>query len=252
MTLFAPIDTALQRTPIDPAKLQEVLEYHMDLGQSVRMAKDGSIRYMKLNSSNGLPIRINNYFHRRTFTAEGVQFRRGGKIHVINGYIYPLDGVMSPPQGDVVDVIAANGALTSFNSLLSSNGLTGLLRSKEVTVFAPRDSAFAKLDSQVVDFLLSHPNNTRECLLYHILEVQPIRYRLGLMHGLSLATLSKGEPKVMLFEDFATGDMKVNTARIVDEDITATEGVVHIIDEVLIPASVLMHMENKGIRPSSG
>ncbi|GFR93075.1 beta-Ig-H3/fasciclin [Elysia marginata] len=77
--------------------------------------------------------------------------------------------------------------------------------------------------------------------------VRATRYSISLKHGLSLRTKDDLSGFLMVFRDLATGEIRVNNAIIVQKDIGATDGVVHIIDEVLLPATFLVHMEDQGI-----
>ena len=123
LVLFAPTDDALARVPADqlvkitgdPAQLQKVLGYHAIL-QEIKDLHAGSVGKLQdkvVTSSNGLPIRINVYRAVHSVTAEGVNVTVGD-IRVSNGYVHALDGIMIPPEGDIVDIATASG-----NSLLS-------------------------------------------------------------------------------------------------------------------------------------
>ncbi|KAK3784092.1 hypothetical protein RRG08_060519 [Elysia crispata] len=117
---------------------------------------------------------------------------------------------------------------------------------KSITVFAPYDAAFAKLSPGVVEYLLSHPQELKIVLRYHLVK-QKTRYSISFRHTISFHSADRPHDRLMVFQDFATGDMKINTARIVQKDISAKNGVIHIKDEVLIPARVLLKIEGQGI-----
>ncbi|RUS69093.1 hypothetical protein EGW08_023142, partial [Elysia chlorotica] len=85
-----------------------------------------------------------------------------------------------------------------------------------------------------------------DVLLYHVVERITL-YSIGMRHTLTFHTADQGRDNLMVLEDFATGDIMVNTAKIVKKDISATNGVIHVIDEVLVPARVLLKIEEQGI-----
>ncbi|RUS83593.1 hypothetical protein EGW08_008647, partial [Elysia chlorotica] len=166
ITVFAPTDAAIARVPTDQlaaikgnhTELQRVLGYHTVL-EDVDPLNNISASFQwfteeVVNSSNKLPVRINAYNQIHTVTAQGVNITERA-IRVSNGYVHALDGIMVPPQGDVMEIVAANGGLTSFVSLLKSTGVVDVIDSSpHKTIFAPRDSAFAKLNSEVSKYLL--------------------------------------------------------------------------------------------------
>ncbi|GFR93078.1 transforming growth factor-beta-induced protein ig-h3 [Elysia marginata] len=132
ITLFAPTDAAFARVPADQlaalasntTELQRVLGYHAVLDKAVFL--DGQ-HDKTLMSSTGVKIIVRAHTVLNVIAAEGVDVAERN-IRVANGYVHVLGGIMTPPEGDVVDVIKANGELTSFMSLLSSTGLDDFLR----------------------------------------------------------------------------------------------------------------------------
>ncbi|GFR93100.1 transforming growth factor-beta-induced protein ig-h3 [Elysia marginata] len=179
ITLFAPTDAALARVPADqlaaltsnPSDLQKLLGFHALLEDVKALHRKGIGRLQDkvIMSSNGLPIRINVYRLLHTVAAEGVNITERG-IRVSNGYVHALDGVMIPPEGDVVEIAVANGKLTSLVSLLSAAGLVDAIKSDmNITVFAPHDAAFAKVDPKVTAYLTSHPEDLKStCSWVHL------------------------------------------------------------------------------------
>ncbi|GFR93065.1 transforming growth factor-beta-induced protein ig-h3 [Elysia marginata] len=163
LTFFAPTDAALARVPADQfaalnsntTELEKILGFHAVL--EVKQAFHTKVA-KRLLSSTGLTIIVKFYSVLQGYYADGVHITETN-IRVSNGYVHVLDGIMTPPEGDLVDIMKANGGLTTFISLLSSTGLDRFLKSRNGTsVFAPRDSAFAKLDSKVAEYLISHPD----------------------------------------------------------------------------------------------
>ncbi|RUS79586.1 hypothetical protein EGW08_012657 [Elysia chlorotica] len=257
ITVFAPTDAALARVPADQlaaitgnhTELQRIMGYHAVLEDVRSLNNDnGRVRLLMfkvINSSNDLPIMINPYKKIHTLAAEGVNITERA-IRVSNGYFHVLGGIMIPPQGDVMEIVAANGGLTSFTTLLKSTGLVDVIDSHDYnTVFAPRDAAFARLNSEVSKFLLSDLDAQIDVLSFHF-SLRTIEYSVGMFHGEILHPY-RINATLMMFTDFVTGDITVNTANIVQKDISATNGVIHIIDEVLIPPGVLLKMQDNGI-----
>ncbi|RUS83595.1 hypothetical protein EGW08_008649 [Elysia chlorotica] len=256
ITVFAPTDAAIARIPADtlaaltgnPTELQKILGYHAVLEDVAGLHKDfiNRLQDKVVMSSNNLPIRINVYKPVHSIAAEGVNITERA-IRVSNGYVHAIDGVMMPPTGDVVEIAVADGSFTTLVSLLTSAGLVDAIKSDmNITVFAPNDAAFAKLNPPVTAYLVSHPEDLKNVLLYHVVEKTTL-YSIGMLHTLTFHTADQNRDNLMVFEDFATGDIMVNTAKIIKKDISATNGVIHVIDEVLVPARVLLKIQEQGI-----
>ncbi|GFO18309.1 transforming growth factor-beta-induced protein ig-h3 [Plakobranchus ocellatus] len=256
ITLFAPTDAAIGRLSSsqlaaltsDMAALKETLSYHALLKDVVGLHRRGINRLQDkvIMSSNNLPIRINIYKLVHSISAEGVNITERA-IRVSNGYVHALDGIMKPPQGDVVSVVQQLGEFNSLVSLLSTAGLVDAINADmNITVFAPNDAAFQQLDPSIKTYLTNNLDDLKEVLLYHIVERMTL-YSIGMRHTITFHTADKRHDNLMVIEDFASGNIMVNDAKIVAKDISATNGVIHVIDKVLIPLGVLLKMESQGL-----
>merc|ERR1719244_1658314 len=154
---------------------------------------------------------------------------------------------MTPPQGDVVDLINANPNTSTLASLIATAGLNSLIRSdSNITVFAPTNAAFAKLSNEVLHYLQSSPDMLKEVLLYHIVK-QTTLYSIGMRHAMTFQTADHNKDNLMLIEDLDGDDIFLNNAKVTTKDLSATNGVVHLIDNVLIPTKILIQIEDQGL-----
>ena len=119
-----------------------------------------------------------------------------------------------------------------FNTLLAAAeaaDLTNALHNDgPFTLFAPTDDAFAALPDGTVENLLKNPKELAEVLKYHL--VRGNIFSADLNHGSSVATVL-GSPVSIS----TTGGVLVNNAKVIQADMEATNGVIHIIDTVLLP-----------------
>ncbi|OEE86345.1 fasciclin domain-containing protein [Vibrio crassostreae] len=133
---------------------------------------------------------------------------------------------------DIVDVAAENG---SFNTLVAAVKAAGLVETLKgdgpFTVFAPTDEAFAALPEGTVDMLLKPENKDKliAVLTYHVV---PGKIMASEVMKLDSAVTVQGEA-VMVGIDH--GNMMVNKAQVVMADVEASNGVIHVIDAVLLP-----------------
>ncbi|MEZ9870707.1 fasciclin domain-containing protein [Vibrio sp. 10N.261.51.C6] len=133
---------------------------------------------------------------------------------------------------DIVDVAAENG---SFNTLLAAVKAAGLVETLKgdgpFTVFAPTDEAFAALPEGTVDMLLKPENKDKliAVLTYHVV---PGKIMASEVMKLDSAVTVQGEA-VMVGIDH--GNVMVNKAQVVMADVEASNGVIHVIDAVLLP-----------------
>lgn len=134
---------------------------------------------------------------------------------------------------NIVEVAQAAGGFKTLLAAAKAADLAGALSGKgPLTVFAPTDEAFAKLPAGTVDTLLKPENRAQlvDILKYHVIAGNvPLTKALELREGTTL----QGSKVPVRFED---GRVKVGPASMVKADIPASNGVIHVIDQVLIPA----------------
>jgi len=131
---------------------------------------------------------------------------------------------------DIVDTAVAAGSFKTLAKLLTDADLIGVMKSPgPFTVFAPTDEAFAKVPKEALDALAKDKAKLQNVLKYHVLtsawtldDVKSVK-TAGTAMGQSLAITSSG------------GAVTVNGAKIVKADIKCSNGVIHVIDAVLLP-----------------
>jgi len=137
-------------------------------------------------------------------------------------------------QQNIVDTAVAAGSFKTLAAALGAADLVGALQSKgPFTVFAPTDAAFAKLPKGTVEDLLKPENKEK---LQAILKFHVVKGQIGLSDALAAKTARtlQGEQIRIGFSD---GQVKVNGAALISADVKATNGVIHVIDAVLLPSS---------------
>jgi uncharacterized surface protein with fasciclin (FAS1) repeats len=135
-------------------------------------------------------------------------------------------------KSDIVETALASNYFSTLATALSAAGLLETLKGVgPFTVFAPTDAAFAKMPQQTLDELLQPENKDRlaAILAYHVV---PGRVTSNEVFASSSATTLQGQ-RVNISKK---GGVKINQARLIITDVEATNGVIHIIDSVLMPA----------------
>jgi uncharacterized surface protein with fasciclin (FAS1) repeats len=135
-------------------------------------------------------------------------------------------------EGTIVDVASANADFSTLVTAIEAAGLAETLSGGEFTVFAPTNEAFAALPPGTLDDLLADPSGAlTDVLTYHVVEgAVPAADVVGL-DGQEVATVN-GAP-VMVTVDGET--VMVNDASVTATDIEASNGIIHVIDTVLVP-----------------
>lgn len=132
---------------------------------------------------------------------------------------------------DIVDTAVGAGSFTTLVAAVQAAGLVDTLKGAgPFTVFAPTDDAFAKLPAGTVENLLKPENKPllTAILTYHVVPGKVMSTDLS--NGMKAATVQGGEITIM-----TEGGVKVNDATVVTADIAATNGVIHVIDTVIMP-----------------
>lgn len=133
---------------------------------------------------------------------------------------------------DIVDTAVAAGQFTTLAKALQAADLVDTLKGKgPFTVFAPTDEAFAKLPAGTLDDLLKPENKEKlkAILLYHVV---PGKVTAAKVSKMSSAKTVNGKELTI---SASGGTVKVNDATVVKADVMASNGVIHVIDTVLLP-----------------
>ncbi|MDW8107301.1 MAG: fasciclin domain-containing protein [Armatimonadota bacterium] len=139
---------------------------------------------------------------------------------------------ISPATGkkDIVDTAVEAGQFKTLVKLVQEAGLVDALRGEgPFTVFAPTDDAFAKLPKAQVDALLKDKEALKRVLLYHV--VQGRYMAKDVVKQRSLKTMQGQNIRIRV----QGNTVRINDARVVKADIECTNGVIHVIDRVILP-----------------
>lgn len=158
--------------------------------------------------------------------------RRVSRFMVAIGLMALLGGVAAPArtaEKDIVDTAVSAGSFTTLATALQAAGLVETLKGPgPFTVFAPTDAAFAKLPKGTVEALLADREKLTAVLTYHVV---PGRVTAADVAGLTAANTVQGQPV-----RFTTRDgVMVNDAKVIQPDIMASNGIIHVIDTVILP-----------------
>ncbi|AGI65800.1 asciclin domain-containing protein [Octadecabacter antarcticus 307] len=130
---------------------------------------------------------------------------------------------------DIVDTAVDAGTFTTLVAAVTAAGLVDTLKSEgPFTVFAPTDEAFAALPEGTVEGLLADPEALTAILTYHVVAGKVMSGDLS--DGMTAATVNGADVTIM-----TEGGVMVNGANVVTADIEASNGVIHVIDTVLMP-----------------
>jgi transforming growth factor-beta-induced protein len=237
-TVFAPTNTAFNAlftqlgvTGIDQLSadaLRPILLYHVLGTKAISSGlKSGYVSTMS-------PASGGKYLSLQVDVMSGVKLNNMANVTkadvmASNGVIHIIDKVLLPPT--VADLAVANSSFTTLVSALTGAGLVTTLSnpSGTFTVFAPTNDAFAKLSTV--------PSDLKPILLYHVLGSTVYSDQVNTGFVKSLSTYM-GYPMDM-YINTASGVKINNTANVVMADVVGTNGVIHVIDKVLLPPTVV-------------
>ena len=139
-----------------------------------------------------------------------------------------LNAGTESPQ-DIVDTAASAGSFETLVAAVEAAGLVDALKAEgPYTVFAPTDEAFAKLPEGTIEALLADKEKLTAVLTYHVV---PGRYMAADVVALSSAKTLQGQSVSI---DTSSG-VKVDQASVIQTDILTSNGVIHVIDTVIVP-----------------
>lgn len=150
----------------------------------------------------------------------------------------PTASSIAMSESDIVETAAAAGDFKTLTAALKAAGLDETLKGPgPFTVFAPTDAAFAKLPEGTVETLLKDPKGQlAEILKYHVVAGEVMAADVAKMDGQKVKTVQGAELTVEVSGDkVVLVDAAGNRVNVIKTDITASNGVIHVIDAVLIP-----------------
>ena len=249
-TVFAPNDHAFSRLPsgtvenlLKPGnkdQLKAILTFHV-LGEA---RSSCSLKNEELQTVNGAHLNVKKWGS-HVFLNNNRTRVREADVEFENGIVHVIDQVMLPPKKkteftskaskaktpDIVDTAISAGQFKTLATALKAAGLVETLRGDgPFTVFAPTDDAFAKLPQGTVEELLRPENQNKliNILKYHVIAGKvPSR---SIEPG-KINTAASQTVKLKLKDN----SIIVNKSTVIKPDVNAANGVIHIIDTVLIP-----------------
>lgn len=246
-TVFAPTDDAfaligeetINTLLANPDVLSNILLQHVIADSAV-----DSVTAFSLNGANVETVAMTNIALQINATTDLLMF--GGAnivmkdIYTNNGIIHVIDAVIvgdidiPAPAMTLVDVAIANGNFTMLVAALQSTGLDTVLSDldSDFTVFAPSDDAFAKLPAGTLDSLTSE--QLTNILLYHVLSGEVLADRaITVAQSMeNMITMANSDKASLSFVDSM---LFVNGGKVSTADVMADNGVIHVLDNVLLP-----------------
>jgi len=189
------------------------------------MGKDNQM----VASLAGDMIRFNVYKNGSIVTASGRPVVKVDQA-ASNGVLHEVSGVMFPPFGTLVNIVSKVSIFSTLLKAVTAAGLADTLSGDgPFTLFAPTDEAFKKLPPGALDNLPKNTTALKEVLENHVISASD--YSSAFSNGDKVQTLA-GHPIHVRIEPQG---IFVDRARVFQADVTATNGVVHVIEEVLLP-----------------
>lgn len=235
-TVFAPTDEAFAKLPegtvatlLKPenkSKLASILTYHVVPGSVVAKQVVGLNGATTVNGQR-VDIKVDG----STVMVDGAKVV-ATDIQCDNGVIHIIDSVILPADKTIPETAAAAGSFKTLLAAVKAAGLADTLGGKgPFTVFAPTDEAFAALPEGTVASLLKPENKQQlvDILKYHVVSGRV--YSEDALKAKAAKTLQGSSVKV----NVKTSGAAINDAALVATDLDASNGVIHVIDKVLMP-----------------
>merc|ERR1712194_920551 len=236
-TVFAPTNEAFAALPkatlaflLEPANIKDldsILEYHVIKGSAVYAEDLKASQYVKTLQGNRLQIAKVG----ATVTVQNANVIKAD-LSAANGVVHVIDGVLMPPAKNIVELASCIADLSTLVTALKAGNLTTALSGKgPFTVFAPTNDAFAALPKAKLASLLE-PANIKD--LDSILEFHVIKWSAVYSEDLKASQDVKTLEGNRLHITDVDGSVTLQNASVIKANVLATNGVVHVIDGVLI------------------
>jgi uncharacterized surface protein with fasciclin (FAS1) repeats len=237
-TVFAPTDEAFERLPegvlesLDAETLTKILTYHVVAGSAFASTV---VTLDSATTVQGADVGIR--LSGSTVIINGTTQVTATDILADNGVIHVLDSVLLPPDiafpGTIVDAALAYPIFDTLAGAVVSADLAGALTSDNdgdgFTVFAPQNGAFTALG---VDLTTLSQEELANILLYHTVDGE---VDAATVVGLTEATTKQGSDVAITVDD--SGVTLNGSAKVVRTDLRTSNGIIHIIDGVLVPSN---------------
>ncbi|QBY03662.1 fasciclin domain-containing protein [Thalassotalea sp. HSM 43] len=248
-TVFAPTDDAfaligadtINALLADTDALSAVLLQHVISGAAVDSTTAYSLNGSMPATASGAEIKlmIDPYSDMLMFGAANIVMKdiytTNGVIHVIDAVIL-ADAELPAPAASIVDVAVSAGSFNTLAAALQATGLDTVLADLDgsFTVFAPTDAAFAKLPDGTVEALLNDTDALSSILLYHVVGGEVLSdAAIGVARSMENQVMTVNGSNAAL--SFVDSSLYVNGAMVSAANITAANGVIHVIDNVILP-----------------
>ena len=242
-TVFAPTDEAFAALPdgmledllADPNTLKQILLYHV-VGDVVMAETVVTLDNAETLEGSTVAIEVvdgNVFLNDSQVTSTDIE-ASNGVVHVIDKVLVPeMEEAVSNNVVEDVKSIAEVAVAGGFNTLVAALSAADLVETLSgdgaFTVFAPTDEAFAALPEGMLEGLLADTEALTQILLYHVVG--------DVVKAETVVTLDEAETlagdKVSI--EVVDGNVFVNDSKVTSTDIEASNGVIHVIDKVLVP-----------------
>lgn len=236
LTVFAPTDEAFAKLPegkveslLKPENkklLQTILKYHVVAGEN-KAAAVTKLKSVQTLSGQVAAVKVTDsgaFIDKARIVATDIECS--------NGVIHIIDSVIIPETKNIAEVAVSAGSFKTLVAALQATGLDkAVAEGGPFTVFAPTDEAFSKLPAGTVETLLKEENLPKlaSILKYHVVE--------GYVPAATAAKLDSA--KTLNGQNLAVktkwGKVMINDAKVAKADINAFNGIIHVVDSVILP-----------------
>ncbi|KAL4218616.1 hypothetical protein ACF0H5_021206 [Mactra antiquata] len=233
-TIFAPTDyafgligdVALKMLSSNSSVIRDILLYHVSAG---RLRANVVHNDDRITMANGKDARLNYYAKTNKVTIDGKAIMED--MRASNGEIHVIDRVLMAPTVDMVGYLNIFAdKYSTILGLVKQAGLLATLQQDNLTLFLPSNAAFAKMSQTQLTNIAADQNKLSAILTYHV--VKSTVYTAGLYDNDKIVPLNTKDSLIVTMDQ----NIMVNSANVIGADISVTNGVIHLIDSVLVPS----------------
>lgn len=240
LAVFAPSNAAFQQLPDDLQKrlkddldlLTDVMAFHFCQGH-ISLTVDNSLCSSLAHGAN---LRVNVYSSPNVnlTTVTGIEVAPSKALAAHNGVAYVMDKVLFPiPTENALSFLAVDDKFSKLSLALTKAGVTSLLTAHHVTILAPDDAAFDKLPPGFFSDLLNDVPLLTKVLKNHVIQGVWYSAYFRAAGGGSMTTMAAQLLNVTVLD--RNSSLLINMATVTEPDVSVTNGVVHVIDHLLLP-----------------